>query len=589
MRWSKAFIPTLREEPAKTESVSHKLLLRAGMIRQIGSGVYSLLPLAIRVRSRIINIIREEMSKIGGQEFLLPALIPAEVWRTSGRWESMGEILFRVKDRRDAEIGLGTTHEEVFATIAKQLTSYRHVPQIWYQFQTKFRDEPRPRSGLLRVREFTMKDSYSFDLDKGGLDTAFELHRSAYVNIFNRCGVKFVQADASSGIMGGAQSTEFLALTDAGEDHVVVCSSCSYTANLEKAVSAAPKVDSDGEVELDLKRFETPDIRTIEALVNFPGGAAADRQVKTLVYFAGDKMYAILLRGDHELNLTRVADHLRVSEVRPATPEEVFSVFGAHPGSLGAVGLRSSSSTSEKVLSVAEGVQASPGRVHAILADTALNGRFNMTTGANQDDFHLRGVSLNRDITVDEWNDFRQVTEGDACIECGAQLQVKKGLEIGHIFKLGTRYSEAFDARVLVEDGSAVPLVMGSYGIGVERLMAAVVEMSNDDGGIIWPESIAPFDVLLTPINVSDQQLNDVAEKLYRELTDAGLDCLLDDRNERAGVKFNDGDLIGIPLRITIGKKVQLGKVEIFRRSTRQVEEVDISDVVAKCRVGELK
>lgn len=583
MRWSKAFIPTLREEPAKTESVSHKLLLRAGMIRQTGSGIYSLLPLAIRVRNRIMGIIRDEMNKIGGQEFLLPALVPAEVWKTAGRWETMGEILFRFKDRRDAEIGLGTTHEEVFSTIAKQLTSYRQVPQIWYQIQTKFRDEPRPRSGLLRVREFTMKDAYSFDLDRAGLDQAFELHRNAYVNIFTRCGVKFVQADASSGIMGGAQSTEFLALTDAGEDHVVVCSSCDYTANLEKAVSATHKIDKTGEVEKDLQRFETPDIRTIEALVNFAGGAAADHQVKTLVYFAGERMYAILLRGDHDLNLTRLADHLRVPEVRPATPEEVFGVFGAHPGSLGAVGLRSSTCTSERATGPADGVRNSPGTVCAILADTALRGRFNMTTGANQDDFHLRGVSLGRDIIVDEWSDFRLVTEGDACIECGAQLHVKKGLEIGHIFKLGTRYSEAFEASVLAEDGSSIPLVMGSYGIGVERLMAAAIEMSHDDGGIIWPKSIAPFDVLLTPINSSDPQLSEVADRLYNELTEAGIACLLDDRNERAGVKFNDGDLIGIPLRITIGKKVQSGKVELFQRSTRQVEEVEIADVVATC------
>lgn len=573
MRWSNAFIPTLREEPAKTESISHKLLLRAGMIRLVGSGIYSLLPLGQKVRKKIISIIVEEMNAIGAQEFLLPALVPAEIWQESGRWDTMGAIMFRLKDRKDADIALGVTHEEVFASIAaNNLSSYRQVPQMWYQVQTKFRDEPRPRAGLLRVREFTMKDSYSFDVDDKGLDKSFDLHRDAYIKIFERCNVKFVMAGASSGIMGGAQSTEFLAVTDAGEDRLVICESCGYAANMEKAVSNVPAIKDDDGTD-DILKFATPNVRTIEALTTFPGGAPAERQIKTLIYVAEGNLVAILVRGDHELNVTAVADYLKVPEIRPATPDEVLAALGALPGSLGAV---IGSGGIAKTGSTAKGISK-------FLGDKTLSGRKNMVTGANEDDFHYRNVSVERDIRIDEWGDFRMVQAGDKC-NCGQSLSITNALEIGHIFKLGTKYSEAFGAHVLLESGEKTPLVMGSYGIGAERLMAAVIEQSHDDKGIIWPVSVAPYDVVITPVNVQDEAQMNYANSLYEELRKAGFDPLLDDRDERAGVKFNDSDLIGIPYRITVGKKLTDNKVELFTRATKQVEEVETDEVLDKLK-----
>ena len=566
MRWSNLFIPTLRDDPADADVRSHRLLVRAGFMRQLTAGVYSLLPLAQRVRLKIIQIIREEMNRIGGQEFLLPAIHPAEIWKESGRWEVMGENMFRLRDRKGTDMALGMTHEEVFTTIARNaINSYRQLPQVWYQIQTKFRDEARPKSGLLRVREFTMKDAYSFDVDFAGLDKSFQDQHDAYCRIFDRCGVKYTFVEASSGAMGGTKSTEFMVQTDAGEDLIAVCEKCGYAANVEKATSRVPEIDDAGDPPA-VEMFPTPGVRTIEDLTTFPGGAAADRQIKTLVYALDEKIALVLIRGDHELNETKLVDATGAINVRPAHPEEIRDALGAAAGSLGAVGV----------------TPASHAKVTQIIADDALRGRRNMTTGANKDDFHLRGVAIDRDIKVDKWVSLRTVKRGEGCPNCEGALDVFKAVEVGHIFKLGLKYSESMGARVLTADGKEVPIVMGSYGIGVERLMAAAVELCSDDAGIVWPVSISPFHAVITPVNVKDGELVKVAEGLYRELLTAGIDVLLDDRDERAGVKFNDADLIGIPYRVTVGKKIKEGKVELMTRATRQSEDVTVDAVVSR-------
>ena len=564
MRWSNLFIPTLREDPADAEVTSHRLLVRAGYIRQLTAGVYSLLPLAQRVRLKIIDIIREEMNRAGGQEFLLPAIHPAELWKESGRWEVMGDHMFRLKDRKGVDMVLGMTHEEVFTSIARNtLNSYRQLPQVWYQIQTKFRDEARPKSGLLRVREFTMKDAYSFDVDRAGLDRAFQNQYDAYCRIFTRCGLKYTAVEASSGAMGGSQSTEFMVRTNAGEDNIAVCEKCGYAANVEKAISRLLASD-DGEESARPEEFPTPGVRTIEDLTTFPGGAAADRQIKTLVFVLDGRLALVLMRGDHELNETKVMDASGAINVRPATPEEIRAALGASAGSLGAVGV----------------TQSSHPNVTQLLADESLRGRRNMTTGANKDEHHLRGVSVERDIKVDKWASLRTVKAGEGCPNCDGSLDVFKAVETGHIFKLGTKYSDSMGARVLLADGSEVPIVMGSYGIGVERLIAAAVEAGSDEAGIIWPSTIAPFHVVITPVNIKDQVLLAAAERIYADLEAAGIEALLDDRDERAGVKFNDADLIGIPYRITVGKKIKEGKVEVMTRSVRQSQDVAVESVV---------
>lgn len=571
MRWSKYFIPTLREDPADAEVVSHKLLLRAGLVRQLGAGLYSLLPLAQRVSLRIMQILREEMNRIGGQEFYLPALNPREIWDESGRWAVMGDNMFRLKDRKGADLCLGMTHEEVFASIARNdLRSYKQLPQVWYQIQVKFRDEARPKSGVLRVRQFIMKDAYSFDIDYAGLDKSFGDQREAYKRIFDRCGLKYVIVEASSGAMGGSASNEFMVKTDAGEDMIATCSKCGYAANLEKATSRVADVE-DG-IGLDFPaEFPTPGVRTIEDLTTFGNGVPADRQVKTLVYmttrFGETKPLLVLIRGDHQLHETKLADNLAGAEARAAHPEEIYALLGANAGSLGAVGAKQKARASGKDV--------------FIIADNALRGRRNMTTGANANDYHIRGVEVERDIKVDQWADLRMVSSGEACPNCPTgTLEVFKALEIGHIFKLGTKYSESMGATVLTQDGKEVPLVMGSYGIGVERIMASAIELHHDGDGIIWPKSIAPFDVIVTITNIKDESLQQHGEKLYKDLQRAGLEVLLDDRDERAGVKFKDADLIGIPYRITIGKKAAVGVAELFDRRTKTTEDVKLSEVV---------
>jgi len=578
MKWTNLFIPTTRDVPAGADAVSHQLLLRAGYIRQVTAGVYALLPLAQRMRLKVMQIIREEMNAINGQEFMLSALQPAELWKESGRWQSLDEIMFRLRDRKKAELALGLTHEEAFTSLARNgLQSYRQLPQIWYQMQTKFRDEARPKSGLLRVREFTMKDAYSFDIDTAGLDRAFQAHYDAYTKIFQRCGLKFTAVDASSGAMGGSQSTEFMVLTDAGEDLVAICDQCGYAANTEKAVARLPAIKeesgstpaaSDGANNAP-ERFDTPNIKTIEQLANFAGGAAADSQIKTLVYVLDESpaLTLILMRGDHELNETKLLAATGAQTMRPAQEQEIVAALGARPGSLGAVGVK----TSDHI---------DAGGISKILADSSLQGRTQMVTGANQDDVHLRGVNVARDIAVDLWSDLRLVGDGELCFHCEGKLHLHKALEIGHIFKLGTRYSEAMGAIVLDDQGNRLPIIMGSYGIGIERLMAAIAELSHDAAGLIWPASVAPFQVLVLPTNTSDSAIMQAAEHIYDTLTALKIDTLLDDRDERAGVKFNDADLIGVPLRLTLGKKLKNGLVELKVRGSAQTEDIALDKLV---------
>jgi prolyl-tRNA synthetase len=573
MRWSQYFIPTLREDPADAEVVSHKLLLRAGLVRQLGSGIYSYLPMAQRIALKIIQILREEMNRIGGQEFYLPALHPAEIWKESGRWDAIGADMFRLKDRRDGDMCLGMTHEEVFTAIARhELRSYKQLPQVWYQIQVKFRDEPRPKSGLMRLRTFIMKDAYSFDVDAPGLDKSFEDQREAYQRIFGRCGLKFAIVEASSGAMGGTASNEFVARTDAGEDLIATCASCGYAANLEKATSRISEIVEDSTFDSP-EEFPTPGVRTIEDLITFVGGAAADRQIKSLVYVATienePRPILALVRGDHQLHETKLADSLAATAVRAAHSEEIRELLGAGAGSLGGVRARDKAKEAKFELH--------------IIADLALKDRRNMTTGANKDDHHLRGVDVERDIKPDQWADLRGVASGEDCPRCETgTLEVYKAMEIGHIFKLGTKYSKSMGATVLTQDGRPAPIVMGSYGIGVERIITAAIEQNHDENGIIWPKSISPFDCVVTVTNMKDAALRDTGEKLYKDLQRAGLDTLLDDRDERAGVKFKDADLIGIPYRVTIGKKAVDGVVELFDRRMKTSEDVKLSEIISR-------
>jgi prolyl-tRNA synthetase len=535
VRYGQLFIPTLKEPPAEASAVSHNLLLRAGFIRQLGSGIYSYLPLAVRTLSKIEAIVREEMSAIGAQEFRLPALHPAEVWKESGRWDEVDETMFRLRDRRGGDHALGMTHEEVFTLLARgEVRSYRELPQTWYQIQTKFRDEPRPRGGLLRVREFTMKDSYSFDADWAGLDRAYEAHRLAYRRIFERCGLDAVDAQAFSGLMGGKESAEFVVRADAGEDFIAFCAGCRYAGNVEVATSRLQQEHDRPTGPGEPERFATPGVTTIDDLTRPPYGVAATRQLKSLVYVADGEALLAVLRGDHELNEAKLQAATGATAVRPAHPEEIVALMGAHAGSLGPVGF-----------------SAAP-----VLVDHALAERTDMVTGANQDGYHLRNVDVARDVLTSKARlaDLRTVRSGEGCPACGAELEVFRSLEVGHIFKLGTRYSERMGASVLGADGKQTPIVMGSYGIGIGRIMAAAIEQHHDDGGIIWPRSIAPFDAIVLTLG-GEPEITAAAEDAVRALSSAGLDVLFDDRNERPGVKFKDADLLGIPLRVAVGKR----------------------------------
>ena len=559
MHWSQMHIPTLRDDPADAGAPSHRLLLRAGYIRQLMAGHYSLLPLALRVRAKVIEIIRQEMNQIGAQEVLLPDMHPAEIWQRSGRWEVMGEEMFRLTDRKGAQLALAMTHEEIFATLATELSSHKELPQAWYQFQTKFRDEPRPRAGLLRTREFTMKDSYSFDIDRVGLDAAYDRHHAAYVRIFERLGIPAIPVEASSGTMGGSDSTEFMCPSASGEDLVAYSPACGYAANLEKATSRLADVD-DGPGLPVPERFDTPGARTIDDLAT-RFGAAADRQVKTLVYVLDGQLTLALMRGDHALSAQKLIDASAAVVARPAQPDEIVQALGAHPGSLGAVN-----------------VSDLP-----VIADEALRGRRDMFTGDNTDDVHLRGVDVERDIPVGTWADLREVAAGEPCPWCGEPLELVEAIEVGHIFKLGDRYSKAFGADVLGPDGKAIPLIMGSYGIGVERAMAAIVECHHDERGIVWPLAVAPFSVVVVVAQSEDVEVAKAGAAIYEHLAAAGVEVIIDDRTERAGVKFRDAELTGIPLRVTVGKRgMAEGTAEITERATGETRKVPVGDVAGQ-------
>ncbi|HTX27028.1 MAG TPA: proline--tRNA ligase [Streptosporangiaceae bacterium] len=560
MRWSQMHIPTLREDPADAGAPSHRLLLRAGYIRQLMAGHYSLLPLGQRVRLKVIGIIREEMNRIGAQEILMPVMHPAELWERSGRLAIMGEEMFRLKDRRGADLVLGMTHEEVVSTLALELESYRDLPQMWYQFQTKLRDEPRPKAGLMRTREFTMKDSYSFDLDAAGLDVSFRAHRDAYTRSFERLGIPAVPAQASSGAMGGSDSTEFICPSPSGEDLIILCPECGYAANIEVAASRLGYLDDSAERTVLLpapEPFATPGVRTIEDLaVGYD--APADRQIKTLVYFLDGTLTLVLLRGDHALNEQKLIDATGAVSIRPAQAEEIRDALGALPGSLGAVGVTG----------------------HPIIADEALRGRRGMTTGANINDTHLRGVDVERDIAVGRWADLREVAAGALCVNCGHGLEVERGIEVGHIFKLGYKYTDAFGLSVSGPDGKPVRPIMGCYGIGIERAMAAIIEVHYDEKGIIWPAAVAPFEVVVVIAQQDDPAVAEAGMELYQALLDAEVDVIVDDRPVRAGVKFSDAELVGIPFRVTIGKRgLESGSAELTERGTGSTVHIPLEDL----------
>ncbi|HJO41021.1 MAG: proline--tRNA ligase [Acidimicrobiales bacterium] len=553
MRWTSLFIPTLREAPAEAEAVSHQLLVRGGFIRQLQSGHYSMLPLAWKINKKIVKILREEMDLIGAQEVMLPAIHPASVWQKSGRWDAIGDDMFRFVDRKGADQVLAMTNEEVIATVALELSSYRDLPQMWYQIQTKFRDEPRPKSGLLRVREFDMKDSYSIDIDDEGLDKSFNLHHQAYERIFVRLGLHAIPVEASSGAMGGSDSVEFMVESPAGEDDVAVCNSCEYSANVERATSMIPEVANRLENET-LEKFDTPNIRTIEALSE--AGHPPEHQIKTLVYMVDGELSLILLRGDHQFQEQKFCDATSSVEITPAEGDAIKKALGASPGSLGAVGI--------------DGIP--------IFADPALKGRSGMTTGANEDDSHLLGVNIERDIKVDQWVDMRSIVDGEGCPSCSEPLKVVRCIEAGHIFKLGRKYSEAMGVTVLDSDGKSQTPTMGSYGIGVGRAMAAIAETHCDESGLIWPMSVAPYEVVLTVVKTDDENSMKIADEIYTDLKTNGIDVLLDDREERPGVKFADAELIGIPLRVTIGPRgLENGMVEFLDRSDPEKTQTEIS------------
>ena len=557
MRWSRLFIPTLRDDPAEAEVISHKLLLRAGYIRQLSAGLYSYLYLAKRSLNKIETIIREEMDAIGAQEIYMPELHPAEVWRESGRWDSMGADMFRLKDRFGRDYCLGMTEEEVVTVIARgELQSYKQLPQIWYQIQAKFRDEPRPKSGLMRVRRFTMKDSYTFDMDREGLDAAYEKHHQAYCKIFERCGLQYLAVDAHSGAMGGSESCEFMVPSSAGEDWIVVCPASGYQANLQKAVTCArPPTDPDPDHDEAVEEFHTPGARTMEEVVQLDG-LPLTSHIKSLVMVAGEEPVLVLLRGDHQLSLTKLTTLLQARDVRPAHPDEIEKWIGSEAGYIGPVG-----------------VQNIP-----LIADRALESRKNLIAGANRNDYHLKNVTSGRDFEA-SYEDIREAEDGDLDSTSGEPVQRRKAIEVGHIFKLGYKYSESMGLRVLDKNGKAVAPIMGSYGIGVERVLTGASEQNHDEAGMFLPVTIAPFEVVVTIVNPKDEIQLQAGETIYQELLDEGRDVLLDDRVERVGVKFKDAELIGIPFRITVGRKAREGMAELTKRFTNESLDVRLEEI----------
>ena len=567
MRWSQTFIPTLKETPADAEIASHKLLLRAGLVRKLTGGLYTFLPLGLRALHKVERIIREEMDRAGAMEVLMPALQPVDIWQQSGRYESAGAVLFKVRDGAKKEWVLGPTHEEVITTLAAgEINSYRQLPANFYQIQTKFRDELRPRFGLMRAKEFIMKDAYSFDATDELAQASYQRMYEAYARIFQRCGLKAFAVEADTGVIGGKFSHEFMVPAETGENEVVYCENNDYAANVEKAISAGPitpthKGSPTPAAAHRPEKFATPGVVTIDALAKEPYKVPAERQIKTLVYMADSAMVLLLLRGDDQLNESKLATTLCTANLRPATPEEIHAALGAHPGSLGAVHVT-------KI---------------PIYADVQLRDAVEMTTGANENGFHYRNVSINRDIGVTYWVDLRTVRAGEACAKCCLPLKIRRAIEVGHVFKLGTKYSEKLKALYLDESGKQQPAVMGCYGIGVTRTLQAVIEQSNDKDGIIWPMSVAPYRVCITPLSVTPGgPVITLAEKIYHELTAHCVDVILDDRDERPGVKFKDSDLIGFPIRLGIGEKsLAKGEVELKPRGGALIS-VKVEEAVAK-------
>jgi prolyl-tRNA synthetase len=543
-------IPTLREAPSDAEITSHKLLLRAGLIRKLAGGVYTFLPLGLRALRKVEQVIREEMNRAGAVELLMPALQPPEIWQQSGRYETASNVLFKLKDSGNREWVLSPTAEEVITTLAaNEINSYRQLPKNFYQISLKFRDEIRPRFGLMRAKEFIMKDAYSFDATDEGAMASYKKMYDAYAKVFARYGLKAFPVEADTGVIGGNYSHEFMVPAETGENEIVFCEGCGYAANIEKATSGIPKTAA-REIGAAIEKFATPGVVTIEALSKEPYKVPANRQFKTLVYIADSKPVLILIRGDDQLNETKFAAKTGAVAVRPATPEEIFPLLGAKPGSLGAV------------VKVQMDVK--------VFADERLHGANDMTTGANEDGFHLKNVSIERDIKVTQWFDLRTVTAGEPCVKCGKPLKIRRGIEVGHLFKIGAeKYSEKLGSYFLDEKGQRQPSVMGCYGIGVTRTLQAIIEQGNDKDGIIWPLSVAPYTVCITPLGVApESETMKLAEKLYAELSAKNVDVILDDRDERPGVKFKDSELVGFPIRIGIGEKsLAKGEVEIKPRN----------------------
>ena len=568
MRATELFMPTLKEDPADAEAISHKLMVRGGFVRQFASGIYIMLPLGWRVVQRICAIIREEMNAIGANELSMPTLHPADVWQATGRYDAIGDEMFRLKDRGGRSMVLAMTHEEVFAWLAsRELRSYRDLPQIWYQLQLKFRDEPRPKGGVLRVREFLMKDSYSFDMDEAGLEVSYAKHIGAYDRIFTRCGVQFLRVESDSGFMGGAQAHEYMAPSSAGEDRVAVCGACGYAANVElaRSVASQPAVLAGGAATAGdgLREVDTPEQRTIAEVSQFLG-VEPWQLIKSLVYMSGDTPVVALVRGDHDLHENKLARYLKV-DVRPAHPEEVLEYTGSEVGFVGPVGL------AERGL--------------RLIADETLRpgGPREYAAGANKPHAHLLGVVPGRDFQP-EYADLREAQAGDACPECGEPLVIDQVIEVGNIFKLGTKYTKPLGATVLDEAGAERLVIMGSYGIGPARIAAAAVEQHADERGIVWPKAIAPFDVHLVHVQPKDAAQTEVAESLYRALTAEGWQVLWDDREERPGVKFADAELIGCPVRVTVGRKAASGLVEVEPRGEGSREDVALDECAAHVR-----
>ncbi len=558
MRYSEMLLPTAREVPSDAELISHQLMIRAGMMRKLTSGVYSYLPMGYRVIRKFEQIVREEMDRAGAQEVFLPMVQPAELWQESGRWVHYGKELLRFRDRHDRECCLGPTHEEVITDLVRnEIRTYRQLPRNLYQIQTKFRDEIRPRFGVMRCREFGMKDAYSFDVDEAGADNSYRKMYDAYQRIFNRCGLKFRPVEADSGSIGGRYSHEFMVLANSGEDAICHCSACDYAANLEKAEIVKPTQIEISTRVPEMEDVNTPSVKTIEEVCSFLH-VNPERVIKTLIFSADATHVAVLIRGDHEVNEVKVKNFLGCNELALADEETIRKVAGSPRGFVGAIGIRA-----------------------RIIADYALLSMVDCIMGANREDYHLVHVKPNRDLKIDDYADLRIIREDDPCPRCGGEMRFARGIEVGHVFKLGTKYSAAMKATFLDQYGKEKHMVMGCYGIGIGRTVAASIEQNHDLNGIVWPLPLAPYAVIVTPVNVNDRKLADAAEQIYSIMFEKGMEVILDDRDERAGVKFKDADLIGIPYRVTVGSKaLSEGKMEIKERRSGDVSILMISDVV---------